>query len=228
MLADTTGGVPSRVTVPRRAAPLWEGGDVFVIGAPTDEKLATILERVHDSPLTYAAVGVTLAASATPGGSALDAPAGYRGAHARRTVGHGDADFVVACAALRAWQLHRGQGFRVAPADPPLAVGTEVVTAVPLAGPVHVLAACRVVGVVDEPDRLGFAYGTLAVHPASGEEAFVVTRTSEGEVVGEVTAFSRPRHPLVRLGGPVARRQQARATEGYLDALARHVRDASS
>jgi len=29
----------------------------------------------------------------------------------------------------------------------------------------------------------------------------------------------------VRLAGPMARRQQARATQGYLDALAAHVRE---
>jgi uncharacterized protein (UPF0548 family) len=223
MGADTTGGPAGRVTVtpaPGRTAALWEGGAVFVIGAPTDEKLARVLAGLRDSPLTYTDVGATLAVGAA------GPPAGHRRAHARRVVGQGDADFAAACDAIRGWRLHRGQGFRVVPDDPPIAAGTEVVTAVPLAGPVHVLAACRVVGVIDEPDRFGFAYGTLAVHPASGEESFVVQRTPTGEVVGEVTAFSRPRHPLVRLGGPVARRQQARATEGYLDALARYVREA--
>lgn len=201
---------------------LWEGGAVFVIGAPTDDELARVLGRVHDTPLTYTDVGATVAAPT------VGPPAGYRRAHARRAVGHGDAAYAAACEAIRGWRLHRGQGFRVAPDDPPIAVGTEVVTAIPLAGPVHVLAACRVVAVVDEPGRFGFAYGTLAAHPASGEESFVVEQTPAGEVVGEVTAFSRPRHPLVRLGGPLARRQQARATEGYLDALARSVRDASA
>lgn len=195
---------------------------MFVIGAPTDDKLARILGRVRDTPLTYAEVGATLATDAA------DAPAGYRRAHARRSIGRGDAAFAAASDAIRGWQLHRGQGFRVAPDDPPIEPGTEVVTAVPLVGPVHVLAACRIVAVVDEPRRFGFAYGTLAVHPASGEEAFVVEQRPDGEVVGEVTAFSTPRHPLVRLGGPVARRQQSRATEGYLDALVRSVRDASS
>jgi uncharacterized protein (UPF0548 family) len=197
---------------------------VFVIGTPTDDRLARILERVHDTPLTYPHVGATLAGAGVGAG----APTGYRQVHASRVVGHGDADFAAACDALRGWRLHRGQGFRVAPADPPLAVGTEVVTDVPLAGPVHVLAACRIVAVVDETDRFGFAYGTLAVHPASGEESFVVERTPTGEVRGEVIAFSRPRHPLVRVGGPVARRQQVQATEGYLDALARHVADTTS
>jgi uncharacterized protein (UPF0548 family) len=193
-------------------------GGVFVFGRPSDGKLTEVLDHVGGTPLTYDEVGATLA----PGPGAESLP-GYHHARAARSLGQGDAVFAAACAGIRGWQLHRGQGFRVAPADPPIAVGTEVVTAIPLAGPVHVLAACRIVGVVDQADRYGFAYGTLQVHPASGEEAFVVERTADGEVRAVITAFSRPRHPLVRLGGPVARRQQARATRGYLDALRAHV-----
>jgi uncharacterized protein (UPF0548 family) len=193
-------------------------GGVFVFGRPSDGKLAEVLDHVAATPLTYDEVGATLAPR--PGAESLP---GYHHARAARSLGQGDAVFAAACAGIRGWQLHRGQGFRVAPADPPIAVGTEVVTAIPLAGPVHVLAACRIVGVVDQADRYGFAYGTLQVHPASGEEAFVVERTADGEVRAVITAFSRPRHPLVRLGGPVARRQQARATRGYLDALRAHV-----
>jgi uncharacterized protein (UPF0548 family) len=34
----------------------------------------------------------------------------------------------------------------------------------------------RVVAVADEPDRCGFAYGTLPGHAVCGEEAFVVAR----------------------------------------------------
>jgi uncharacterized protein (UPF0548 family) len=201
---------------------------VFVLGRPSDEKLAQVLDSVRGAPVTYGEVGATL--GATPG---EPLPAGYHHARAAEPLGHGDDAFAAACAGIRQWRLHRGQGFRVVsaappadpPADPPIAVGTEVVVDAPIAGPVHVLAACRIVAVVDEPDRYGFAYGTLPVHPESGEEAFLVERTDGDEVRAVVTAFSRPRHPLVRLGGPVARRQQARATQGYLAALAAHVRD---
>lgn len=201
---------------------------VFVLGRPSDEKLAQVLDRVRGAPVTYGEVGATID---SPPGASL--PADYHHARALQPLGHGDDAFAAACAGIREWRLHRGQGFRVVtadppadpPTDPPIAVGTEVVVDAPIAGPVHVLAACRIVAVVNEVDRFGFAYGTLPVHPESGEEAFLVERTDGGEVRAVVTAFSRPRHPLVRLGGPIARRQQARATQGYLDALAAHVRD---
>ena len=54
-------------------------------------------------------------------------------------------------------------------------------------------APCRIVGVIEEEeDRWGFAYGTLPGHFEQGEEAFVVSRSTDGRVHFEVTAFSRP------------------------------------
>lgn len=40
-------------------------------------------------------------------------------------------------------------------------------------------APCQVVYVLDEPDRQGFAYGTLPGQPESGEEAFVIERADD-------------------------------------------------
>ena len=191
------------------------------LGRPSDEKLARLLDEVRATPLTYPEHGRTLAR-----GGQL--PPGYHHVRASRDIGTGDAAWRAACDGIRSWRLHRGSGLRVAPADPPLAVGTEVVTDVALAGPIHVLAACRIVEVVDEPGRFGFAYGTLAVHPEQGEEAFVVARTDDDRVRLTVTAFSRGNGLLMRVGGPIARRQQALATTAYLDALERHVEAAVS
>jgi uncharacterized protein (UPF0548 family) len=199
---------------------LCDGGGVFVLGRPSDEKLRRVLASVRATPLTYAEVGATVEAAALP--------AGYHHVRAGRGLGAGDGVFAAACDGIRTWQLHRRQGFRVVPTDPAIEPGTEVVIDVPLAGPVHVLAACRIVRVVDEPDRFGFAYGTLSAHPAGGEEAFIVERDPAGQVRAVIVAFSRPRHPLMRLGGPIARLRQAAATQGYLDALVRHVNDATT
>lgn len=57
---------------------------------------------------------------------------------------------------------------------------------------IPVTAPVRVVYVIDEPARRGFAYGTLSGHPESGEEAFVVDQSDDGSVWVTITAFSRP------------------------------------
>jgi uncharacterized protein (UPF0548 family) len=193
---------------------------MFLVRQPSDARMAHILAEMADAPYTYDRV----AATAHPD----DLPDGYHHVHATRVVGHGDEAFAAAVDGMRRWQLHRRQGFQVARDDPPVEVGTVVAVDVPLVG-IHVIATCRITWVVDEPGRFGFGYGTLPVHPESGEEAFVVERVAAGaggdDVRLRITAFSRPQHPLVRLTGPVARRRQARATQGYLDALAGHVSD---
>ena len=188
---------------------------MFLLRRPSLDRLGQILADVEDQPFTYDEVGATQGA---------ELPAGYHHVREQRTLGEGDAVFAAAADGLRAWQLHRRQGFVVVPAEPPIEAGTVVVSAAPLPVPsIHVLFACRIVWAVDEQDRFGFAYGTLPVHPERGEESFVVERGADGRTSLTITAFSTPRHPLVRLGAPIARRQQAVATRGYLDALQAHV-----
>lgn len=78
----------------------------------------------------------------------------------------------------------------------------------------------RVVYVVDEPARRGFAYGTLPGHPESGEEAFVVERRPDDSVWLTVRAFSRPATAWLRLAAPALRLAQELYTARYLGALA--------
>ena len=74
--------------------------------------------------------------------------------------------------------------------------------------------------VVDEPDRRGFAYGTLPGHAESGEEQFVVRYDpATDEVHAEVVAFSRHATWWSRLGSPVASVAQRVITQRYLRAL---------
>ena len=162
---------------------------------------------------TYEAVGAALRDARLPG---------HRTDRYQVELGHGAAVFERARDGLRAWAAHRGAGVRVEPPGAPLAEGTTVVLVTPL-GPVSVVAACRVVAVVDERERFGFAYGTLPLHPASGEEAFVVERGPDGAVRFRVVAVSRPASPLARVGAPVARLVQRRVTNGYLEGLRRAV-----
>ncbi|PZE69023.1 DUF1990 domain-containing protein [Curtobacterium sp. MCBD17_021] len=82
-----------------------------------------------------------------------------------------------------------------------------------------VQAPVRVVAIIDERDRKGFAYGTLEGHPLSGEESFVVERTSDGSVWLQVRQFSQPASRKWRFVAPLLRRQQRVMAEKYLAAL---------
>ena len=84
-----------------------------------------------------------------------------------------------------------------------------------------ITAPCRVVYVIDEPARRGFAYGTLRGHPESGEESFVVSIDEEGQVLFTVRAFTRPGTLLARVSGPVGRIVQHLITERYVRAMRR-------
>ena len=82
-----------------------------------------------------------------------------------------------------------------------------------------VQAPVRVVAIIDERDRKGFAYGTLDGHPLSGEESFVVERTPDGSVWLQVRQFSQPASRKWRFVAPLLRRQQRVMAEKYLAAL---------
>lgn len=175
--------------------------------------LDALVHKAEAGEPTYPEVGATRAPTLPPG---------YRHDRYERVLGHSPDTLAVATAGLRAWAAHRGAGVQVEPVDAPLQVGTSVVLLLPL-GLVRGVAACRVIYVIDEPDRFGFAYGTLPGHPERGEEAFIVRRGGAGAVVFEITAFSRPAELLSRLGSPVARRIQTRVTGRYLTALAEFI-----
>ena len=102
---------------------------------------------------------------------------------------------------------------------PLLVAGDTVVLRVPL-GPFGVKAPARVVYIVDEPNRKGFAYGTLPGHPEDGEEAFIVDRRDDGSVWITIRAFSRPSSKRWWLVYPVLRVMQELITRRYLRALA--------
>ncbi|WP_245875075.1 DUF1990 family protein [Rathayibacter toxicus] len=101
---------------------------------------------------------------------------------------------------------------------PYIAAGVTAVLTMPL-GRRRVRAPVRVVYVLDEPDRVGFAYGTLEGHPASGEESFVVEKRFDESVWLVIRVFSRPASRLYRWGVPFLRVLQRRQMTRYLRAL---------
>ncbi len=117
------------------------------------------------------------------------------------------------------------RGVEVFPADATLAAGATIAILTRQLG-LWVLAACRIESVIDEPTRFGFVYATLPDHPECGYESFVASIDGD-EVTFTIDAVSRPGIPLVRLGAPLTRVLQRRATNAYLAALGRYVEDTS-
>jgi uncharacterized protein (UPF0548 family) len=167
-----------------------------------------------DFALTYAEVGAT---SGT-------LPAGYHHLDVSRVVGQGRDWFDVAAARVLTWEVQRRAGLSVdAPRE--VALGVRAVLRMRV-GPVPVRAPVEVVVVTAEPDRVGFAYGTLEGHPERGEERFEVVLRADGAVEARIRAFSRPGRWFTRLAGPVGRRLQRATTTRYLDALTQPTHDA--
>ncbi|RKT08083.1 uncharacterized protein (UPF0548 family) [Streptomyces sp. 3211.6] len=152
-------------------------------------------------------------------------PEGYHHLHYRARVGHGRAAFEAAGAAVSSFRMHRATGASVR-ADGPAVPGARVEIGLGV-GPLRITVPCEVIWTPDSPGRLaGFAYGTLAGHPESGEESFLVELAADGTVWFEVTAFSRPAVWYTRLAGPlvpVLQRAYARLLGRRLRALAAAV-----
>ncbi|HEX2145927.1 MAG TPA: DUF1990 domain-containing protein [Glycomyces sp.] len=137
-------------------------------------------------------------------------PTGYR--HLERTA---DLDTPLAEAAelLLTWGLQERCGLRPEAAAPRAALGVEFT--------LHYLGLrlpCQVVWAEETPERVGFGYGTLPGHQERGEAAFLLEAV-DGRTRFTLRSFSVPGTLLSRLGTPVVRHLQARATDRYLTVM---------
>ncbi|GAB3388720.1 DUF1990 domain-containing protein [Humibacter soli] len=202
-----------------------------------------------DQPVTYAAVGATLAHDLT-----MHPPKGFRASSRSVRLGSGDERFTTSSRALMTWGIQRGSGVQITEIEPGTGEeyagiryaedgtperlvphrGTEAVydedghpyiangmTAVLRVpfGPLHVHAPVRVVYVIEEKHRVGFGYGTMHGHPLCGEESFVVEQRDDDSVWLTMRSFSRVASGFRAVAGPFARANQTKLTKRYLRAL---------
>jgi uncharacterized protein (UPF0548 family) len=152
-------------------------------------------------------------------------PPGFNRDVRREQIGVGDRDFQAAKAVFRRWEQFPKPWTEIFPGDAPIRPG-ETLVMLAWANGLWWTSACRIVYVVDEPDRFGFAYGTLAQHVECGEEQFLIERDANGAISYDVRSFSRPRYWAVRLAYPLTRRLQRRFVRESIatmrDVVARH------
>jgi uncharacterized protein (UPF0548 family) len=186
---------------------------MLLLRKPSPSAIRDFLATQARLDLTYSAVGAT---ATTP-------PAGYVVDHTRVKLGEGEPAFRATSAALGRWDHFRLGWVEAWPPDIPIKAGEVVAVMARLFG-LWWLNACRVVYVVEEKDKFGFAYGTLPGHAESGEERFLAEwDRATGRVWYDILAFSRPRHVLARLGYPWTRRVQKRFARDSGAAMVRAV-----
>jgi uncharacterized protein (UPF0548 family) len=169
------------------------------------------ITRQSQEPFNYPHVGRTQ----------TDLPPGYIVDHNQVQLGQGEAAFTAACQALQRWQMFNLGWVHLCWPDAPIKEGTTVAILVNLFG-IWWLNASRIVYLIDQTTpihRYGFAYGTLTDHAESGEERFSIEWRPDNTVWYDLYAFSRPHHPLVKLGRPLARRTQKRFATASLTAM---------
>lgn len=179
---------------------------MFTLAEPSDRDIERFISSQTDLPFTYAEVGATRFDPAT-------APRAFTLDHNRVQLGNGVEVYERAVEALKQWRQFDLGWVTVVPHG--VKVEKDAVVAVKArACGTWSLSASRVVYVIDEQGpirRAGFAYGTLPDHVECGEERFLIEWSPiDDSVWYDILAFSRPRHPLVKLGSPVARRLQKR------------------
>ena len=143
---------------------------------------------------------------------------GYNTDRYRIQLGKGDVSFERSKRALRDWRMFSTEWVRICWPYKKLIPGTVVAAQAHHYGLFSVNAA-RIVYVVDEPRRFGFAYGTMGNHMVRGELLFVVYQEEDGRVFYELTSISRPNHWLSWVFYPLTRQLQTRFAQDSLHAL---------
>ncbi|HJT65204.1 MAG TPA: DUF1990 domain-containing protein [Pyrinomonadaceae bacterium] len=194
---------------------------MFTLTEPSEAEIVKFLSAQSPLAFSYSEVGATR----TEPGDGSSTPRGYNVDHNHVQLGRGAEVYERAVAALKEWRQFDLGWVSLVPRGVKIEKGATVAVKAWACG-MWSLNACRVVYVVDEAAagdpiaRFGFAYGTLPDHIERGEERFLIEwNRTDDSVWYDILAFSQPRHPLVRIGFPVARMMQKRFARDSLSAM---------
>lgn len=167
---------------------------------PPSEKIIPFLQKQAVLPYTYTPIKQTAQEKVV---------SNFDNDQLKLIIGQGEEAFQKAKIAIQNWQMFPVSWTLILPKNAPIRENTTIAMNARFAG-LWWRNACRIVYVIDEPQRYGFAYGTLPGHVESGEELFLVSKDAIGNVWYEIKAFSTPRHWIAKLGYPLVRLLQAR------------------
>ena len=194
---------------------------MFTLTKPSEAEIVKFVSAQSPLAFSYSEVGATR----TEPGDGSSTPRGYNVDHNHVQLGRGAEVYERAVAALKEWRQFDLGWVSLVPRGVKIEKGATVAVKAWACG-MWSLNACRVVYVVDEAAagdpiaRFGFAYGTLPDHIERGEERFLIEwNRTDDSVWYDILAFSQPRHPLVRIGFPVARMMQKRFARDSLSAM---------
>ena len=188
----------------------------FLLRKPSTQAIERKLAAL-ESPFSYAEVGGTHDPDEATLATAYRNLDGYE-----VRLGDGEATFHRAKETIRTWR-HFPAWVRIIYPYPSIEANRPVAVVVRVLG-LYSLNFTRIVYIIDEDRRFGFAYGTTAHHEEIGEERFLVEWREDG-VWYTIFAFSSPQTFLAKLGYPVARRMQRRFGRDSLAAMREGIRD---
>ena len=185
---------------------------MFLRRRPSDAQIHAFISAQQGSDFSYAPLQVT---RGTP-------PSHYTVDHNRILLGSGPGAFAAAVTAIKRWKMFDFDWVHLCWADTPIEPGATVAVVVSHLG-FWSMNACRIVYVIDEPERYGFAYGTLADHAERGEERFMVEWNRQDETVWyDLLAVSQP-GLTATAAYPYTRHLQKKFAKESKDAMKRAV-----
>lgn len=188
---------------------------MFLLTRPKAAHVQHFLKTQQTAGYSYAKAGLTRHA---------EAPAGYAVDRFTFGLGHGEDCFRRSADALKNWKLFNTGWITLQNLEAQMHPGETLVLLIKHLG-FYSLIADRVAYTIQEPRQYGFGMGTLTGHAEEGEERFLVRHLDNGDVIFEIFAFARPRHPLARLGTPFVRWLQGQAAQAYAGALRQGMKD---
>lgn len=170
---------------------------MFLLHRPSDRQIQTFLSAQQHSSFSYSPLELTRSSSL----------AGYNVDHNRVQLGSGAGAFSAAVTAIQQWKMFDLGWVHLFSDQTPIESGETVAIVIKHLG-FWSINACRIVYVIEENDRYGFAYGTLTEHAERGEERFMVERNRmDNSVWYDIFAVSKP-GPMATLAYPFTRRLQ--------------------